>query len=81
MRITRFDPSRTTANASGRRSSSVAPCASRLDQLSVAVGSLIGVLSGIDLVQQDNTHSENGDTRGALQEALAVVRRACVRLE
>jgi phage host-nuclease inhibitor protein Gam len=55
----------------------VAPCASRLDQLSVAVGSLIGVLSGIDLVQQDNTHSENGDTRGALQEALSVVRRAC----
>jgi phage host-nuclease inhibitor protein Gam len=55
----------------------VAPCASRLDQLSVAVGSLIGVLSGIDLVQQDNTHSKNGDTRGALQEALSVVRRAC----
>ncbi len=35
------------------------------------------MLSGIDLVQQDNTHSKNGDTRGALQEALSVVRRAC----
>ncbi|MGW8137489.1 hypothetical protein [Sphingomonas zeae] len=54
----------------------VAPCASRLDQLSVAVGSLIGVLSGIDLVQ-DSAQGQGGDTRGALQEALAVVRRAC----
>lgn len=54
----------------------VAPCASRLDQLSIAVGSLIGVLGGIDLVQ-DQSEGQKGDARGALQEALSVVRRAC----
>lgn len=54
----------------------VAPCANRLDQLSIAVGSLIGVLGGIDLVQ-DQSEGQKGDARGALQEALSVVRRAC----
>ena len=54
----------------------VAPCASRLDQLSIAVGSLIGVLGGIDLVQ-DQSEGQKGDARGALLEALSVVRRAC----
>ncbi|WP_294236077.1 hypothetical protein [uncultured Sphingomonas sp.] len=54
----------------------VAPCASRLDQLSLAVGRLIGVLGAIDLVQ-DGDKDDEGDTRSALGEALSVVRRAC----
>ncbi|MDY0957890.1 hypothetical protein SOM26_04240 [Sphingomonas sp. CFBP8993] len=53
----------------------VAPCASRLDQLSLAVGRLITVLSAIDLVQDG--HDGESDTGGALAEALSVVRRAC----
>ena len=54
----------------------VAPCASRLDQLSVAVGRLIGVLAAIDLVQ-DGMAEGAGGTRGALNDALLVVRAAC----
>lgn len=54
----------------------VAPCASRLDQLSLAVGRLISVLGAIDLVQ-DSDKDDEGDTRSALGEALSVVRRAC----
>lgn len=54
----------------------VAPCASRLDQLSVAVGRLVGVLAAIDLVQ-DSTQDGTVRTRGALNDALAVVRAAC----
>lgn len=59
----------------------VAPCASRLDQLSIAVGSLIGVLGGIDLVQ-DQSEGQKGDARGAFRkrcrssDAPAKVRRA-----
>lgn len=56
----------------------VAPCASRLDQLSLAVGRLITVLGAIDLVQDAHKDGE-GDTRSALREALAVVRCACER--
>lgn len=51
----------------------VAPCASRLDQLSIAVGQLIGVLAAIDLVQDGGT----ADTRDVLRDALAVVSGAC----
>jgi hypothetical protein len=54
----------------------VAPCASRLDQLSLSVGRLIAVLGAIDLVQDGGKEGPD-DTRGALTEALAVVRRAC----
>ncbi|KTW10350.1 hypothetical protein NS258_13085 [Sphingomonas sanguinis] len=54
----------------------VAPCASRLDQLSMAVGRLITVLGAIDLVQDGHKVGDT-DTRGALGEALSVVRRAC----
>ncbi len=51
----------------------VAPCASRLDQLSTSVGQLIGVLAAIDLVQEGGA----ADTRDVLGDALAVVRGAC----
>ncbi|MBB3877871.1 hypothetical protein [Sphingomonas pseudosanguinis] len=51
----------------------VAPCASRLDQLSIAVGQLIGVLAAIDLVQDAGA----ADTRHVLSDALTVVRGAC----
>ena len=51
----------------------VAPCATRLDQLGVAIGKQIGTLTTIDLVQDGGAGSEET----SLGEPLAIIRGAC----